>query len=93
MHVRICDCNDDTVSFEVEGIGWSTLDGFRYMMRIAKSLEGSFDISWGPDPIIGYDFDGYLLEVYDGMCNLFRHEPGGVETGIEPKDLRNHIVR
>lgn len=37
------------------------------------------------------DLNGWQLEVYAGMCNLFRREPGGVETRVTPRELKRYI--
>lgn len=92
MHVMICDTNGKIVSLEAEDIGWNTVQAFRYVLMLARAVDGVLDISWGPDEIRDLDdFDGWQLEVYEGMCNLFRREPGGIETRVTPRELRRYI--
>ena len=92
MHVMIRDIDDHTVSLEAEDIEWNTVQAFRYALMLARALDGSFDISWGPGEIRDLDdFDGWQLEVYAGLCNLFRREPGGIETRVTPRELKRYI--
>ena len=92
MRVMIRDIDDRIVSLEAEDIGWNTVQAFRYVLVLARAVDGVLDISWGPDETRDLDdFEGWQLEVYAGMCNLFRREPGGVETRVTPRELRHYI--
>lgn len=92
MHVMIRDIDDHTVSLEAEGIGWNTVQAFCYVLMLARAVDGVLDISWGPDEICDLDdLDGWQLEVYGGLCNLFRREPGGIETRVTPRELKRYI--